>query len=206
MKLKKLQEIDILIDNPTSWIWEHIKLLKKVLDEFAYNLRIFENLADIDSGDIMFILSCDKILTQDNLKKHKNNIVIHGSDLPKGAGWSPWSWEVENGADFITLTLFEAGPIVDAGSWYLKYRVNLDGNELIDDIRKKIVTKEVEMISRYLSEYPMKSKQQLGEKTFYQKLSEKNQELYINISIKEQLDKLRVCDNERYPAHFFLMD
>ena len=200
------QKIDILIDNPDSWIWQYLERLKCEIENFTKNLRVFEKSSEIESGDILFILSCDKILKQNKFKKHKNNIVIHASDLPKGRGWNPWSWEIESGANFLTLTLFEADSEVDSGSWYLKDRINLDGKELINDIRKKIVTKEIEMIVEYLSKYPMESNLQSGEKTFYSKRSRKDQELNVDKSINEQFNKLRVCDNERYPAHFYIED
>ena len=196
-------KLDILIDNPNSWFWDYIDFLVYILKKYG-EVRIFKNHNEIKNGDILFILSCDKILKKDILKKHKNNIVIHESDLPKGKGWSPVSYQVEEGKNKIPITLFEADEKVDSGSWYIKDFINLDGSELVDEIRKKQAFKTIEMIEKYLLNYPMKPKIQNGKESFYPKRTQKNQEININNSIKEEFNKLRVCDNERYPAHFYL--
>jgi len=196
-------KLDILIDNPNSWFWEYIDFLVYILKRYG-KVSIFKNHNEIEDGDILFILSCDKILKKDILKKHKNNIVIHESDLPKGKGWSPVSYQVEEGKNKIPITLFEADEKVDSGSWYIKDFINLDGSELIDEIRKKQAFKTIEIIEKYLLNYPIKPKKQKGKESFYPKRTQKNQELDINKTIKEEFNKLRVCDNERYPAHFYI--
>lgn len=204
MKSKKFRYLDVIIDNPKSWMWQYVERLEDILEKYADDVRFFKSVDEIEHGDVMFILSCDKILKKQDLQKHKNNIVIHASDLPQGKGWSPWSWEVENGAKSLTLTLFEAELSLDSGPWYVKDTIELDGFELINDIRKLLAIKEFEMIDQYLNKYPMKPNKQVGEESFYEKRTSKNQELDIDKTIKEQFDKLRVCDNENYSAHFFI--
>ena len=46
---------------------------------------------------MFFYLSYEKIVEKKVLKKFKNNLVIHASDLPKGKGWSPLSWQILKG-------------------------------------------------------------------------------------------------------------
>lgn len=203
MKSKKFEYLDIIIDNPNSWMWQFINQLEDILGNYSRNIRIFKSAKDIEKGDILFILSCDRILKENDLSKHDTNIVIHASDLPKGRGWSPWSWDVENGSEKIILTLFEAVLELDAGDWYLKDHIKLQGTELIDEIRELLAKKEFEMINEFLNKYPMSSKEQVGTVTFNEKRTSKNQELNINYSINEQFNKLRVCDNENYPAYFY---
>ena len=48
-------------------------------------------------GDVCFYLSYEKIVTKKTLEKYKNNLVVHASDLPKGKGWSPMSWQISRG-------------------------------------------------------------------------------------------------------------
>jgi len=203
MKSKNFNYLDILVDNPNSWMWQYIPILENILNKFSQNIRIFKNSKEIRNGDILFILSCDKILESKDLNKHKNNIVIHASDLPRGKGWSPWSWEIENGAEFLTLTLFEAKLELDSGDWYIKKRINLTGNELIDKIRNLLALTEFDMIEDYLNKYPVKSKKQNGIETYYKKRTSENQLLNIKKTIEEQFNKLRVCDNNNYPGYFY---
>ena len=114
------------------------------------------------------------------------------------------SLELENGADFLMLTLFEAELMLDSGDWYLKDKLNLDGSELISDIRKKLALKEFDMINSYLTSYPIDAKEQLGEGIYYERRTSENQELDVDKSIREQFNKFRVCDNKNYPAYFFI--
>jgi len=204
MKSKNFKYLDVIIDNPNSWMWSYILILENILNNFSQNIRIFRDANEIMKGDILFILSCDKILNEKDLNKHNNNIVIHASDLPKGKGWSPWSWEVESGVKELTLTLFEAELVLDSGHWYIKDKITLDGGELIDDLRNLIALKEFDMIENYLLNYSMKANKQKGNETFRKKRTSKNQELDIEQSIKEQFNKLRICDNENFPAHFYI--
>ena len=45
---------------------------------------------------------------------------------------------------------------------------------------------------------------QNGESIFYKKRTAENSELDIDISIKDQLNLLRVVDNDKYPAFFYV--
>jgi len=202
MKLKKFNYLDILIDNQNSWMLKYVEILRSILMGFADNVRIFNKAGQIKTGDILFILSCDKIINVKALRKHRNNVVIHESDLPLGKGWSPLSYQIECGVNKIPITLFEADDKIDSGRWYLKDAINLVGYELIDQIREKQAIKSFEMIEFYLSQYPMAGSIQCGEETYYRKRSPKNQILNVDKSIRDQFDLLRVCDNDRYPATF----
>ncbi len=71
------------------------------------------------------------------MKFNKHNLVIHESDLPKGKGWSPVTWQVLEGKDVIPITLFEAAKNVDAGDIYLQEFIHLDGSELLEEIKHK---------------------------------------------------------------------
>lgn len=200
--MKKFQKLHLLIDNPDSWFWQYVNEILDTLNEFGQEVKLYKRASELENGDLLFILSCDRILSKDDLKLHNNNIVIHGGDLPLEKGWSPWIWQVEQGKNEIILTLFEAVAALDSGSWYLKDKIHLSGNELIDDMRKIIARTENKLIRQYLMQYPCEYIVQEGRETFFKKRTAANQELDLSLSIQAQFNKLRVCDNERYPAHF----
>lgn len=206
MLCTKFEKLDILIDNQNSWIWQYVPKIETICKQYTDNVRIFKTADSIQHGNVMFILSCDKILKKNFLEYHDNNIVIHASDLPKGKGWSPWTWEIESGATSITLTLFEADEKLDSGDWYIKTKCPLNGYELIDDIRDKLIHTQIDMIETYLRTYPVESVEQSGIETFYPKRNTSNQKLNIDSSLRELFNHLRVCDNERYPAYFYMDD
>ncbi|MCG6553491.1 MAG: hypothetical protein L7F77_14305 [Candidatus Magnetominusculus sp. LBB02] len=204
MDEKKIIKIDILIDNPTSWFWDYAKPLGEILAKYSDNIEYYKNIRDIETGEILFLLSCDRIVKKTDLQKHRHNIVIHGSDLPQGKGWSPVSWQVESGENNIPITLFEASEGLDSGHWYIKDTIELTGYELIDEIRQKQAIKTLQMIDKYLSSYPAKANKQEGKETFFNKRTSENQKIDPTIPLSLQFNKLRVCDNERYPAHFVI--
>ena len=45
---------------------------------------------------------------------------------------------------------------------------------------------------------------QNGDESFYPKRTKKDSELNVSKTIKEQFNLLRVCDNEIYPAFFYI--
>ena len=198
-------KITILTDNPNSWVMPYVNRLYDCLVDYEIN-HIYDS-NEITEGDVMFILSCEKILSKEHLKFHKHNIVIHSSKLPKGKGWSPLAWQVLEGVNDIPVSLFEAVDAVDAGDVYILDYMKLDGTELNDEIKHKQGLIMIDMIETYINNYDeIIGKPQVGDDTFYPKRTSKDSELNINKSIKDQFNLLRVVDNERYPAFFYLND
>ena len=195
-------KVSVLVDNPGSWFHKYLGDVRRKIEKHGHKYSFFKDPRGLKRGDLLFILSCDKVMGGDEMALHKNNIVIHASDLPEGRGWSPVTWQVEKGKNMIPITLFEADAECDAGDYYIKDHINLNGDEMIDEIREKQAEKTIEMIERFLKEYPMKCSRQKGRPTYFRKRSPKNNELDVNKSIKGQFNKMRVADNERYPLHF----
>lgn len=200
--MKKYLKISILVDKPDSWFNKYLKKLFGVIKKFDPNFSFLKSPQQIKKGDILFILSCEHLLTRQQLSLNKNNIVIHASDLPKDRGWSPWTWQVEAGKNRIPITLFEADEKCDTGNFYFKDFIQLNGTELVDEIRFKLGIKIIKMIEHYLSYYPMQAYPQKGKATYNRKRTEEDFELNIHKSIKSQFNKMCVADNERYPLFF----
>ncbi|TMM29156.1 methionyl-tRNA formyltransferase [Polaribacter aestuariivivens] len=194
--------IQVLVDNPNSWILPYAKNLVNIIKEkFNYEVRLLLKHEEVIKGDVLCLLSCEKIFKKLNLNKY--NLVVHESDLPKGKGWSPLTWQVLEGKNSIPITLFEAVEKVDAGIIYNQDFIELKGHELLSEIKHKQGEKTISLIVNFLKDIKnIKGEKQIGEETFYPKRTSKDSELDINKSIKDQFNLLRVCDNERYPAFF----
>ena len=79
----------------------------------------------------------------------------------------------------------------------------LEGHELIEEMRDALGRKTVELCRRYMDEdTPLRGVPQEGEPTQYSRRRPKDSRLDPDRSIAEQFDLLRVVDNERYPAFF----
>lgn len=196
-------KITILTDNPNSWIIPYVEQLKKKISNHSI-IHIY-SIDDIVGGDIMLILSCEKLLKSEHLKLHKSNVVVHPSKLPQGKGWSPLAWQVLEGCNNIPVSLFEAEEAVDAGSVYIVEYIMLEGHELNEEIKRKQGELTIKMVIKYIDEFDtIIGIPQSGEETFYPRRRQKENELDSNKTIVEQFNLLRVVDNERYPAHFYI--
>ena len=195
-------KIQILTDNPYSWIIPYVLKLIPILELKGHTVLHKNHHNEIEIGDILFLLSCENKF--DDLKLNKLNIVIHESQLPKGRGWSPLTWHVIEGKNEIPITLFEASNEIDSGNIYLTSSIKLDGTELVDDLREKQGSETNSLIVRFIDNLnDLQPISQSGEPTYYRKRSKNDSEIDIFKLIRDQFNLLRVCDNERYPAFFY---
>ncbi len=195
-------DITILTDK-TSWFNEYIPVLQTDIEKLGHKVTVISSKEELTKGDIVFLLSCFEIIEREKLDYHKNNIVVHASDLPKGKGWSPMTWQILEGKNEIPLTLFEANEKCDAGCIYLQETIELDGTELMKDWQRKLALKTVTLCTRFIEKYDsMKGKEQKGIESFYRKRKPVDSRLDIDKTIKEQFNLLRTVDNENYPAFF----
>lgn len=193
--------IQVLCDNPNSWMTPYAKEFTENTRQNGFNAVFTDDPESIIEGDILIMLSCEKIFRKLYLNKH--NLVVHESDLPKGKGWSPLTWQVLEGKLQIPVTLFEASESIDDGPIYDQKIIELTGTELIDELREKQAKTTIELLDSFILQYPYNvQKPQQGESNFYPKRTQKDSELSIDKTIAEQFNLLRVCDNERYPAFF----
>lgn len=200
--MKKLR-ISILIDNPRSWFMSYGHELDRQLRERGHEVFQIENPKDLPEGDIAFFLSCEQIIKKELRDRNQHNLVIHASALPQGKGWSPTTWKILEGENEIPLTLFEAVDKVDAGEIYASGAIELEGHELIDEVRQKEGKAIVDLALTFVDQYPnVVGTPQEGPESFYAKRMPKDSELDPEKSLTELFNKLRIVDNERYPAFF----
>lgn len=195
-------KITLVADNPNSWL---IPFVKKLQNRLAREHKVYyvTDLYQVRRGDLAFFLGCQKIVPPEILKLNKHNLVIHESDLPKGRGWSPMTWQILEGKNEIIITLFDAKERVDSGLIYLQNRIKFEGHELIEELRQKQGKATTKLVTDFIDGYPkVKGRIQHGEPTYYLRRRPENSELNINQSIKEQFNLFRVVDNRRYPAFF----
>ncbi|WP_335904147.1 methionyl-tRNA formyltransferase [Shewanella algae] len=198
--------VTILTDEHDSWFVEYGYQLLTILNELdnVYASYVFNSDDISDSNDLLFILSCVKLVPDSTLGKSKNNIVIHASDLPAGKGFSPLQWQIRNGFDSIILTLFEAVKDVDAGEVYIKEKLEFEGNELLPELRKKMALKIIDMCVNFIVNFKkIKSFPQVGKETFFRRLDVSDDELDPAKTINELMDQLRSADFEKYPPYFY---
>lgn len=194
-----------IVSDATSWFNEFISPFATELKEQGHIVHHIHKVKEIPKGDIVFYLGCGQLVPSDILQRNQHNIVIHESDLPKGKGWSPLTWQILEGKSTIPITMFEAVEAVDSGQVYLRQVMQFSGYELVDTLRQVQANTSLEMCRIFLNRYPeiiSEAEQQHGDATFYPRRRPEDSRLDIDKSIREQFNLLRVVDNERYPAYF----
>lgn len=195
--------ISILVDNKKSWFMPYASKLLLKLKENGHSAVLCSEQENVPECDICYLLSCTKIVRKDFLDKHGHNIVIHASNLPQGKGFTPIKRQILAGINDIVLTMFEAVEDVDAGPYYMKEHLILNGYELLDEIHAKLAEKIMNMSIRFannIGNYPPHA--QIGEESFYPRFTEADDELDIDKSIREQFNHIRVADNNNHPLWF----
>lgn len=202
-----MPKISIVVDNSQSWFVPFAEVLKESLQKHG-NVELKESADCIPlENDIAFLLSCERKVPLDILARSRTNIVVHASELPKGKGMSPLTWQILEGKNRIPVTLFEAVEAIDAGKIYLRDHIDLMGSELLPEIHRILGHKIIEMCVGFAASWPANLASgipQSGEATYYKKRSASDSRLDPSKSIADQFNLLRVVDNEKYPAYFEL--
>lgn len=197
-------KISILTDNRTSWFVHYGKILEQRLLDLGHEANYIYNKLDLEKGDICFLLSCSRIVEEKFLLLHKNNIVVHASDLPKGKGFSPLQWQILEGNNKIVLSLIEAVNEVDAGPIYFNHSIMFEGHELYDELRDALGLEIIDMCLKYVIQYnQLKPVQQVGESSFYKKRTDLDDQIDPSKTINELFNHFRIADYQNYPLYFY---
>jgi methionyl-tRNA formyltransferase len=197
-----ISRLTVLVNNPEGWVQPLVQRFVGALSK-SYVTRYVEHTADVPEGDAAFFLGCSKIVPPEILRRNRLNLVVHGSDLPHGRGFSPIPWQVLEGKNRIPIVLFEAEEALDAGPIYCRDVIELDGTELLDEIHIKTWAKIESLITQFLASHmTMAPIPQEGQPSVYARRTRKDDELDPNGTLAAQFDHLRIVDNDRYPAWF----
>ena len=198
----KPRTISVLVDR-NSWMVPYAERAIKEFSDNGDDCTLCYDYKDLRENGIVFIFSWQKIMNEKLLARNFKNLVVHASNLPKGKGFSPLTWQLLEGKNIIPVCLFEAEKELDSGPIVYREHMVLEGHELITEIRNKLGELHIEFAKKYLSEIKyVDAKAQKGESTMYPRRYPSDSQLNPDKSLREQFDLLRVVDNERYPAFF----
>ena len=183
-------KIQILISK-SSWINNNFK--KKIVS----NLRSFSNKIYFTNNhiflkkkyDLNIILSYFKLIPIKYLKRSKYNILVHESNLPKGRGMSPISWQILNNKNVIVFSLIEADKSFDRGRIYFQKKVGIKKDMLFNEIKNIQFNVSIKLINKFIKYYkknkkPPRNFKQVGKPTYYKTRSPMDSKLNINKSLK----------------------
>lgn len=201
---EKSKKVTIL-SSKNSWMNSYIPLLLRECLGSGCLIRWIHDHRHLHSGDICFLLSYGRVVSEDFLALNRYNLVVHASDLPKGKGWSPMTWQILEGATEIPLTLFEAAADLDAGPIYSQEILHLTGNELVSEWQHLQADATIRLCSAWLRDYPTSAESpqlQIGDESCYARRRPTDSRLDPHLSLADQFPLLQVVDNNAYPAYF----
>ena len=193
-----------ILSDPTSWMAPHVDVLARECRELGHSVDIADA-PRYEHVDIAFFLSFSRLVSPENLTRARSNVVVHGSALPEGRGWSPWSWQILEGRRRFALSLFEAAEDVDSGPIYDQRWVELDGHELIDEWQARQAETTIAMCRDFVTQFPSilaKGQPQSGETSYYPRRRPQDSRIDPHLPIVEQFNQFRIADNDRYPVFF----
>lgn len=199
---RKPRRVSVVIDNP-SWILSWGKNLIEQLCISGDHVTLVTNQEEVLEGEIAFYLGCLRITPPEVLARNRRNLVVHASDLPRGRGFSPLTYQIMEGTNRIPVCLLDAAEAVDSGPVVYREWIDYEGHELIGELRQKLGAMTVELCLRFMEEaVPPLGAPQRGDPSIYPRRRPADSILDPEKSIAEQFDLLRTVDNESYPAYF----
>jgi len=195
----------LILSDAESWMTPDLEDL--VMDWEAQGHRIDwrHDPAQAEAGDFCFCLSLGQLVPKAVRERFRHTLVVHESDLPRGKGWSPLTWQILEGQARIPVTLLEAAERVDSGPIYAQRWLQFQGHELIDELRAAQAAATRALCRWFVDDYPKGAEQarpQQGEESLYPRRRPDDSRLAPEQSLAAQFDLLRVVDNQRYPAFF----
>lgn len=193
--------INVVTDN-NGWQLRHSKQLTERLCDLGHHARLKQDYDDVEAGDIAFYLGCLRLTPNEILMRNRTNLIVHASDLPKGRGFSPWTWMILEGENKIPVCLLDAEEQADSGAIHYKDWIIFRGDELIDELRDAIGAKAVELCLRFVQSDPTPPRPQTGETSTYPRRRPIDSEIDPERPISEIFNQFRVADNDAYPVFF----
>ncbi len=193
----------VILSDEESWINSAIEDLIIDWTDQGHKVNWYHEAENLLEGDFCFCLSFGKLINKSIRNKFSHCLVVHESDLPKGKGWSPLTWQVLEGSNRIPVTLFEAEDNIDSGVIYAQSWIEFSGWELLSELHNQQAIATQKICRWFIDEYPNSTNQkryQNGIETFYKKRNALDSKLDPNKSLAEQFNLLRVVDNNKYPA------
>lgn len=196
------RRVAVVIDND-EWM---LPWCGELVDRISGNgdtAVLCRDIAAMPEGDVAFFLSCHRIVPAEILARHYRNLVVHASDLPRGRGMSPLTWQILAGHNRIPVALLEAAEAVDAGNIIYREYLEFEGHELIGELRRALADLTLALCQRFLAEdRPPDGIPQQGEASYWPRRGPADSVLDPERSLAAQFNLLRVVDNDRYPAFF----
>ena len=178
----------------TDWVARHRQ---------EHPIELVERRAELGSGDILFLISCNEIIRREVRERFGKVLVIHASDVPEGRGFAPLNWQILEGRNRVTVTLLEAADKVDSGDVWAKHDMYFEGHETFAELFEKLFDVEIALMDFAVANYgSIEPRPQPEGGSYYRRRTPEDGVVSVEHRLMEIFDLLRVSDPERYPVQF----
>lgn len=199
-----MKSIHVLVgsSNPSSKI-----IVEKLESQFpGIQFETHYEIASLSGGDALIALSYPRIIDSKSRALYSISLVLHGSALPIGRGWSPGNWMLESLDTQFTMSLMMMEDELDSGLIVGQESFELPVWKTWQDFNAKSIEAQVRLLEALLNGELGRhtARRQEGTPTYFTKRTPRDSELDPNKTIAEQWGKLRAADQVRFPAFFRL--
>jgi methionyl-tRNA formyltransferase len=196
--------VTLLLNPKSPTALATLDLLKKVRDFQDVDIKYHHD--ECLGGNFLFALSYAAKIPGSVLSQYENPLVLHGSDLPIGKGWSPAVWGILQGSTEVTMSLVRAVAEIDSGPVIAKLRAEIPKSMLWREINAVLAGLQAQLMTNALSmsKDELSGVEQIGPDSFFRRRTPEDSRIDPAKSILDQWDLIRVADPQRYPSFFEL--
>ena len=199
------KKIIFLFENKKNWLSKYFQKNNFNKQIKKYDIKIKYKLSKTDKIELLFLLSYTKKFKLSYFPNIKKVFLIHESNLPNGRGFSPLKRQIIGNKSKIKCCLIECANKIDSGKIFESAYIRILKTDLYDDIRLKQFEITKKLIFRLLKKYPnIKGRKQKGSPTYYKRLVDKDDQIDIKKSLKNQFNKIRSTDYKNHQNFFYL--
>lgn len=177
--------MNLIVTGNNSWLKPHTIAFCKSRDDF-----MFAGGSTNLPREKTFWLGWYHKVSANELAMCRQNICIHASDLPRGKGHSPATWQLLRGDQIIPLTAFQMTDEIDSGPVLARTHAIIPATALIDEWREILAAEIFKLVEFIVDRQP--------DPAYFRRRTLKDSEIRLT---DDQFNLLRVCDPERYPCY-----
>ncbi|NQU31684.1 MAG: hypothetical protein HQ521_00475 [Bacteroidetes bacterium] len=183
--------------------------LAEVLNSKKIKFTLINDIKEINTKlDIVFASGVYTILPKEFLKIPKYGIIgFHETPLPEGRGCAPIQWTVEANRANLTITAFMFTEGLDEGEYVYQYNIGIfkkDTLEVLEEKRIEGIKKCFESLLYEMEHGIIVRRKQTGLGSINKRRTPNDSMLDINVPLVQLWDKIRICDNDKYPPYFII--
>ena len=196
--------IDVLCTNPSHPV---VPVLRRwmAMRDGVHDVRLIHDKSELSYGDILYLVSCSRLIDREARARYAHVLVLHASNLPEGRGWSPHVWDILAGKEDFTVSLLTAEDSVDTGAIWSKRHFAVPRHALHDEIDDLLFQAELDLMDRGIEMVaagvaPVPQPAEGG--SFHPRRIPEDSRLDPTRSLADLFDQIRVADPDRFPAFF----